>query len=191
VTDCGRDREDPLALGNGYPLVAAGMLASRFLDTEFRFINKGVSGDRVRDLDARWDADCIALAPTIVSILIGINDVWRRYDSGDPIGVTEFEGQYSRILTRVKNEAGARLIVLEPFLIPADKDKERFRDDLDPKITAVRRLSMEFGAHYVPLDGLFAAACMKKPPAYFAEDGIHPTVAGHRFIADAITRLCL
>jgi lysophospholipase L1-like esterase len=187
VTDCGRDRENPLSLGDGYPLIAAGMLAAMYPDTDFCFINKGVSGDRVRDLERRWDEDCVSLDPTVVSILIGINDVWRRYDSEDPIGTEEFKEQYSRILSRVKTETEARLLILEPFLIPADADKERFREDLDPKITAIRKLAREFGAIYVPLDGLFAAACMKKPPAYYAEDGIHPTVAGHGFIAKKLT----
>jgi lysophospholipase L1-like esterase len=146
-----------------------------------------VSGDRVRDLERRWDKDCVELSPNVVSILIGINDVWRRYDSEDPIGAGEFAEQYSRILSRVKIETEARLIILEPFLIPADADKERFREDLDPKITAVRKLAKEYGALYVPLDGLFAAACMKNPPEYYAADGIHPTVAGHGFIAKALS----
>ena len=185
ITDCGRDREAPESLGRGYPLIVAGTLSNRYLDREFSFINRGIGGNRVKDLEARWDTDCIALKPSLVSILIGINDTWRRYDKNDPISVDEFESTYRRILTRVRDETKARIILLEPFLLPVRAELERYREDLDPKIHAIRKLSREFGTLYVPLDGLFAAACVRQTPSYFARDGIHPTPVGHGLIAKA------
>jgi lysophospholipase L1-like esterase len=184
VTDCGRDREDIKSLGTGYPLLVASNL-SAMSSNEFTFINKGISGNRVKDLNDRWDEDCIGLKPTLVSILIGINDTWRRYDSDDPTSVEKFALGYKKLLERTRAETTAKLVLMEPFLLPARKDLERWREDLDPKIQAVRGLAREFNALYIPLDGLFAAACSHKSPDYWAQDGVHPTVAGHGFIARA------
>src|SRR5579862_3807873 len=83
ITAAERDARKSDDLGQGF----AGMIATQFAalrpTTRARFVNRAVSGDRVRDLLARWEADCIGLRPTLLSILIGINDVWRRYDSDD------------------------------------------------------------------------------------------------------------
>jgi len=87
VTDCGRDREDPAGLGAGYPERVAAWLPPLLPDTELSFVNRGVGGFRVRDLEANWDADCVKLRPTVVSVLIGINDTWRRVDANDPTEV--------------------------------------------------------------------------------------------------------
>jgi lysophospholipase L1-like esterase len=188
VTDCGRDYGDIHSLGSGYPLLVASMLPVLRTDVDFTFINKGVSGNRVRDLDARWTEDCVALKPTIVSVLIGINDTWRRFDANDPTPADVFLTQYRNILSRVKNELAARIIILEPFLLPVYDEHRLWREDLDAKIQAARRLAAEFDAVYIPLDGLFAAASTQKAPAFWADDGVHPTCAGHGFIADAWLR---
>ncbi|MCL2069058.1 MAG: GDSL-type esterase/lipase family protein, partial [Oscillospiraceae bacterium] len=127
----------------------------------------------------------ILLKPTTLSILIGVNDTWRRYDNNDPTSTEDFERGYRSILARARDELNVKIILMEPFLLPAREELEGWREDLDPKIGAVRRLAREFGALYVPLDGIFAAECMKKPPQFWAGDGVHPTQAGHGLIADA------
>ena len=185
ITDCGRDRGDICNLGTGYPLLVSAHLSSVYTDIDFTFINKGISGNRACDLNARWDEDCVALKPTVVSILVGINDTWRRYDSNDPTNVEVFENRYRQILTRTKNEVTDRIIMMEPFILPVHKEQLQWHEDLDPKIQCVRALAREFGARYIPLDGMFAAACMKKSPAFWSQDGVHPTVAGHGLIAKA------
>jgi len=185
ITDFERNREDIADLGTGYPLLVSAYMASEYTGIDFTFINKGISGNRVRDLNARWDEDCVALKPDIISILVGINDTWRRYDSGDPTSTEAFEEHYRQLLTRTKNEVTDRIILLEPFVLPVFKEQYQWREDLDPKIQSIRALAREFGALYVPLDGIFAAACMKKPPEFWSQDGVHPTVAGHGLIAKA------
>ena len=75
--------------------------------------------------------------------------------------------------------------MIEPFVLPHPEDRIAWREDLDPKIHVVRKLALEYGALLVPLDGLFAAACSKAEPAYWAGDGVHPSLAGHELIADA------
>lgn len=188
VTDAGRSRENDDELGAGYP----GMVAARFHAARpymnVRFINRGVSGNRVADLARRWREDCIDLRPDIVSILIGINDCWRRYDANDPTPAEKYEEEYRGIVGRTIGETGARVMILEPFVLPFPEDRKSWRVDLDPKIHAARRVAAEFGALFVPLDGLFAACAAHRPAAYWAADGVHPTFAGHTVIADAWLR---
>ena len=90
VTDCGRSRDSDDQLGSGYANMIAAQFAVRFPELKARFVNRGVSGNRVKDLAARWDEDCIALQPDVVSILIGINDTWRRFDSQDPTSAENY-----------------------------------------------------------------------------------------------------
>lgn len=185
VTDCGRDYNNLYDLGGGYPLHVSAALAAHYPDRDYVFINKGISGNRACDLLGRWDRDCIALKPTLVSILIGINDTWRRYDSNDPTSVEVFEERYRTLLARTQEETGARLLLLEPFVLPVKPGQETWREDLDPKIHAIRKLASEYGARYVPLDGLFAAAAAIRSADHWAADGVHPSFAGHGLIAKA------
>lgn len=185
VTDCGRVRGDDSSLGNGYPSLIAAYLWAKFPELNLKILNRGVSGDRVYDLEARWGVDCVDVHPNLVNILIGINDTWRRYDSNIISPIDEFTSAYRRILTRTCEETGAKLILCDPFVLPYPEERKAWRVDLDPRIDAVRSLALEFGAIYVPLDGIFAAACTKQKPQFWAADGVHPTLAGHGLIADA------
>jgi len=186
ITDCGRDRQDPHGLGGGYVSMVAANALAREPDIDVEFLNRGISGNRVYDLEARWTEDCIALAPDIVSILIGINDTWRRYDSNLVSAVAEFEASLDRICARVASETEASLVLLEPFVLPVPADRVAWREDLDPKIQAVRRVARTYGAILVPLDGIFAAASCRRDPAFWAPDGVHPSPAGHALIAQAV-----
>jgi len=184
ITDCGWDRSDAYSLGNGYAQMTAGLLSGLHPDLDTVCINRGISGNRAGDLVTRWQEDCLDLKPDILSILIGINDVWRRYDSDDPTSVEVFADNYRTILEQTKVALpDTKLIMMEPFLLPVPDDRRKWREDLDPKIDAVRHLAREFGAVYVPLDGIFAAASTQQPCEFWAEDGVHPSSAGHGLIA--------
>ena len=185
ITDCGRDRNNPDDLGNGYPLLVASLFNSLYPEKNVKFINRGISGNRVRNLKERWQEDCLDLKPDYVSILIGINDCWRRYDNNDPTSSSDYEKDYRYILEKTRDELGAKLILLEPFVLPYPADREAWREDLDPKIQVVRKLAREFDALYIALDGLFAEAASKAAPAYWAGDVVHPSPAGHGLIARA------
>lgn len=185
ITDAGRDRADSSSLGSGYAMIAAAWFAALHPGRNTTFLNRGVSGDRAKDLAARWKADCLQLRPSWVSIMVGINDCWRRFDSGETTSVEDFEADYRRILSAGRERLNARLILLEPFVVPAAPGQEAWREDLDPKIDAVRRLAKEFSAVLVHLDGIFAEACRIQPPAFWAGDGVHPSPAGHALIARA------
>lgn len=187
ITDCGRNRADDSDLGTGYAALLAAWISAQYPCRNITFLNRGISGHRVKDLVARWKEDCLDLRPTWVSILIGINDVWRRYDSNDPTSTEEFAAGYRTLLEQTRG-IGARIILCEPFVLPTPPDRVRWREDLDPKIQAVRALAREFNTYYVPLDGLFAAASARREPAFWAADGVHPTPAGHALIAQAWLR---
>jgi len=185
ITDAGRNYADGNDLGTGYAMLAAAWFSATYPEKRVRFINRGIGGNRACDLRARWQRDCLDLRPDWVSILIGVNDTWRRYDSNDPTPVEAFERDYRAILTAVRDRLRARRIICEPFLLPVPDDRITWREDLDPKITAVRRLAREFGVAYVPLDSLFAAAAARREPAFWLPDGVHPTPVGHALIAQA------
>ncbi|WP_340023000.1 SGNH/GDSL hydrolase family protein [Paenibacillus sp. FSL K6-1096] len=185
ITDCGRNYAEASSLGVGYALMAGARLGMQYPEKNLTFFNRGISGNRAVDLQARWDRDCLELKPTWVSIYIGINDTWRRYDSGQETSAAEFEASYRDLIERTKQNLEAKLVLVEPFVLPVPEDRKNWRQDLDPKIHVVRELAREYGAILVPLDGLFAAAAAKAEPAFWAGDGVHPSPAGHALIADA------
>ncbi|MEI6492451.1 MAG: SGNH/GDSL hydrolase family protein [Verrucomicrobiota bacterium] len=182
ITDAGRNREDAAGLGGGYAMMAASQMQALYPDLGLKFINKGISGNRAVDLAGRWQVDCLNLKPDWVSILIGVNDCWRRYDAKDPTPAEIFETHYRDILERSKHR-GIGIIICEPFLLPCPPDREAWREDLDPKIHVARKLAREFAARLVPFDGIFAARSVQQPPSYWAGDGVHPSLAGHALMA--------
>ena len=127
----------------------------------------------------------MVLKPHLVSILIGINDTWRRFDSHDPTYAATFGENLGAVLESTRS-AGMRIVLLEPFLLPVMEGQSGWRVDLDPKIAvASRRLAAEFRLPFVPLDGMFAAAAAQKPASFWLPDGVHPSLAGHTLIAQA------
>lgn len=183
ITDADRNREIATDLGKGYVNEINSLLSADGQNKNIEITNRGISGDRVIDLSKRWDKDCISINPTVVSILIGINDCWRRYDNNDPTIADEFEKDYRYILNQVKERTDAKIILCEPFVLPIPEDRIQWREDLDPKIKAVRELSKEFDALYLPLDKIFREASVSVAPILLAEDGVHPTPKGHNLIA--------
>lgn len=185
VTDCGRNRDDFYNLGPGYPNVIASIFSGFNPDKNVTFINKGISGNRVKDLKNRWQEDCVALKPDFVSILIGVNDTWRRYDKNDPTSPEEFAATYRYILTEIKEKLNSKIIMLEPFLLPINEERKAWREDLDPKINIVRDLAREFADIFIPTDGIFNQAAVYQPSEHWSLDGVHPTFKGHGLIAKA------
>jgi len=184
ITDCGRVREDAQHLGFGYAALTAAHLQARLASPQLKIFNRGIGGNRVCDLLQRVEPDLLALQPTVVSILIGINDTWRRYDGGNVTEAAAFERDYRAVLEKIARHLKARVVLLEPFLLHVPEDRHAWREDLNPKIDVVRKLAVEFGAELLPLDGLFAQAATQAPPAYWAGDGVHPSAAGHALIAE-------
>lgn len=179
ITDAGRDRNDVNSL-SGYNRIIAEQLESK----NVACFNRGISGDCSSDLLARIERDLTETKPDLVSFLIGVNDTWRRYDSCNRITTpAEYEKNYRAILS-ITRQFGAKIIVMEPFLLPVDPAKAIFREDLDFKIDVARSLAREYAEAYVPLDGLFAEAVLHTLPENFSADGVHPSENGNRKIAE-------
>ena len=177
VTDC-RHREDEDRLGQGHVrLLAEGALQDR------RVINAGISGNRVVDLQQRLADDVLTQRPDVVSIMIGINDTWRRFDRDDATSTADYEAGLRDIITRVI-ESGARLVLVEPFVLPVtDEQATAWREDLDPRIAVVHRIAGEIGVVVVPTDRELNRLAAEQGAEVLAADGVHPTPTGHQAIA--------
>ncbi len=181
ITDAGRDRNDYHNLGNGYPKYAAEYLKEKYPDINFEFIDLGISGNQTKDLVARLQSDFIDIQPDIVSILIGINDVWHHAGDKSWIPNNVFEERYRTVLSAIKEKTNAKVMIMEPFLLPAD-DKNFFREDLDPKIQIIRQLAHEYADVFLPTDGLLAYGLNNRDCFDFSGDGVHPNSLGADFI---------
>jgi len=190
ITDCGRDRNSPApnqagALGNGYPLlVAAAVLAAKSADG-LQFFNRGISGNKVPDLEQRWERDTLTFKPDVLSILIGVNDFWHKLDHGYTGTVQDYEQQYAALLAATRRALPrVRLIVLEPFVLRTGAVGDRWFPEFDQRRAAAARVAAQAKATFVPLQAVFEARVKSTPPEYWAADGVHPTPAGHGVIAE-------
>ena len=184
ITDAGRDKRNFYDLGAGYPKYVAELIRSEYPDADFEFINLGISGNRTCQLFDRLYPDAIALQPDVISILIGINDVWHRHDA-NKIATTDaqLELNYREILKRIKAETNAKIVILSPYVLDAPVT-QNLKADLVTILPIVKKLADEYADAYVPLQELFDEAIKTQPaPLYYSPDGVHPNENGARFIA--------
>lgn len=191
ITDGGRDRtvaaaNSTRALGTGYPFLLTGMLRERHPDRDCQCYNRGVSGNVVPDLQARWQVDALDLKPAILSILIGVNDIWHTLGKTPAAEVVRsYESGYGALLDRTRGALpGVRLVVLEPFVLRTGAVTDAWFPEFDELRAACRRVAGAAGARFVPLHDMFQRRAGKAGPAYWAADGVHPTAAGHEAIAE-------
>lgn len=182
ITDAGR-RDDPEHLGHGYVRLVAQSLATR--GDHRTVLNRGVGGDRIGDLRARWQADAIDPAPSVLTVYVGVNDTWRRFDAGMPTSASEFEHVYRGMLEEARAAVNPRFVLVEPFLTPVTEEQHGWLDDLAGKRDAVASLATEFGAAFVPLHRILTVAAAHHGAAALAADGVHPTPLGAELIAEA------
>jgi lysophospholipase L1-like esterase len=150
------------------------------------WVNRGVSGDTVRDLEQRWERDAIDTKPDWLSVKIGINDVWNAFrdNAAGVVPIDEFEVTLRRLLRRAVEATGCRLILADPYLIEPDRaDPQRVQSDRYGLV--VRRLAEEFGAMHVRTQDAFDAVLEVSEPSDWAYDRIHPELPGHAVIAQA------
>ncbi|WP_046213753.1 SGNH/GDSL hydrolase family protein [Paenibacillus wulumuqiensis] len=189
ITDGNRGRDDDPnhILGHGYAFWIAAELGASLAESQPEFINRGISGNRVSDLEARWHEDTLGLGPDTISILIGVNDILMSARTPAGFDRQNYESGYRRLLQRTRQELpDVRLILCEPFILPGghtDADWAGWRAAANDCAAIVRRLADEFGAVFVPLQDAFDAACKIAPAPYWIWDGIHPTTAGHGLLA--------
>ena len=194
ITDAGRDKRNYYDLGNGYPRYASELIKKAHPDADMEFINLGIGGNRTCQLFDRLYKDAIELQPDIISILIGINDIWHRH-GGNKIATTDeqIELNYRTILKELKAKTNAKIMMLSPYLLDCE-GKENVREDLKSVLPIVEKLAAEYADVFVPLNEYFDEALKSAPePRYYSNDGVHPNENGARFIgkvyAEAIEKL--
>jgi lysophospholipase L1-like esterase len=192
ITDGGRNRTAPEpnapgALGTGYPLLVASALLRREPDAGWQCFNRGVGGDRVPELDARWQEDAIALEPDVLSVLVGVNDYWHTKTGQYAGTATDYERGYVALLERTRRaQPSVRLLVLEPFVLPIGFVDDSWFPEFHERRAVAQRVAQRVGATFIPLQLQFDELAARTGPAYWAADGVHPTPAGHQLIAEAV-----
>lgn len=176
ITDSGRREPGRAPLGDGY----ASIVAATLKPLGWAASNVGVAGDRLRDLRGRWDVDG-ASKPDAVSILIGINDVWRRFSDGDPTSTEDFECDYRAVLETL--DSRTVVILCEPFLLPLRDGQSEWRSDLDAKRDVVARLAAERATVHVPLHERLSEDVDRYGLESLTTDGVHLTPLGHERLA--------
>lgn len=189
ITDASRSRDGDFKQSNygyGYVRAAAGALLSEN-PLKYQIINRGISGNRVVDLYARIKSDVWNLQPDVLSILIGVNDVWHEVGSRNGVEIDRFEKVYRMLLEDTKAKLpDVKLILLEPFVLKGAATQEHYEEFLEVKKYAevVAKLAKEYGARFVPLQEKFDEAAAKYGVEAYLSDGVHPAVAGSQLIAD-------
>jgi lysophospholipase L1-like esterase len=192
ITDAGRNREgkDPNnqgALGGGYAFLATADLLNAFPTKGLKMYNKGISGNKVYQLADRWQSDCLDLKPAVLSILIGVNDYWHKHNGNYDGTVEIYERDFRTLLKRTREGLPeVKFVICEPFAVLGCRavDKSWF-PEFDQYRASARKLAVEFDAIFIPYHSIFAKASKIAPPTYWTGDGVHPSIAGAKLMAEA------
>lgn len=193
ITDHNRQRADKLipndinAMGRGYAMVAAGALLNKYAEKNLQIYNRGISGNKVPQLEERWQQDCLDIKPNILSILIGVNDYWHKR-SGKYSGTAEsYKSDYKRLLDKTLSQfPDIKLIIGEPFAV---KNVKHVDETWYPEFTMYQKASLEIAKEYkavfIPYQKIFDKAEKKAPGNYWTTDGVHTTLAGISLMAES------
>ncbi len=191
ITDMGRDRTSDMgafSFGHGYSnIIASQLLKSNPL--RYEIYNRGISGDRIVDLYARIKRDVWNVQPNVLSILIGVNDVWHDLgENPNGVDIVRYEKVYRTIIEETKERlSDVKFILCEPFVLKGAATEEQYADFLKVKEYAkvVKRLAEEYSLYFLPLQKILDEAAEKFGADKFLYDGVHPSLAGAGLIADA------
>lgn len=190
ITDAGRKKDnlgpnDLAGLGGGYACMIAAQLMGNYADKSLQCYNRGISGHKVPDLDARWQTDTIDLKPAVLSILIGVNDMWHtragKYDGT----VAIYDKGLNALLKRTRDALpDTKLVICEPFVLRCGAIDDTWFPEFDERRAVAKAAAKAAGAVFVPFQAMFDEALSPStPPEYWAKDGVHPTMAGHALMA--------
>lgn len=198
ITDCGRLRavndqppmaNDPHCLGNGYAAKTASKLLARFPDLDLQIYNRGISGNRITNMAARWEFGFAWMQPDVVSILIGVNDTWHGVAKGTPengVDLPTYDRVYRQLLDRLKSSfPDVQLVICEPFALDCGAvTKLNFHPDIDERQKLAKAVADDYADVWVPFQTLFNELTSIAPAKYWARDGVHPSPAGHERMSD-------
>lgn len=191
ITDARRDRKtqsnanNPKALGDGYPLLIASELLREHAALGLKVFNRGVSGNKVPDLQGRWQADCLDLKPAVLSVLVGVNDIWHKMNGRYDGSVETYKTGFTNLLNETKAALpDTTLVVCEPFALRCGAVADSWYPEFDERRAAAREVAIGADAIWVPFQSMFdEAIAAGTKPQYWAGDGVHPTLAGHALMA--------
>ena len=210
ITDCGRyrnateEKQETIgifrdgklfkkitALGDGYPAMVTAELKGK-CPGKYKYINKGVGGDRITDIYARIERDILNIKPDYMSLLVGVNDVWRAFDSGYGTGTKRFEKVYDMLLGDIFEEfPDIKIIIMGPYVLhgPAADNTAKEPDRFNKFTAAVaemsdiaKKLADKYGCPFIDLQAMFDEAVKTTPVTEFTGDGVHPSAKGHELI---------
>jgi lysophospholipase L1-like esterase len=192
ITDMHRKRSDndansPAALGTSYPFLASAEMLYRYPEKKLSCYNKGVSGNKVYQLAERWQTDCLDLKPTVLSILVGVNDFWHTLVNGYTGTIKTYRDDYKALLDRTKQALpDVKLIIGEPYAVIGVKAvDDKWYPTFNEYRQAAREIADNFGAAFIPYQEVYDKAQKSAPGAYWTADGVHPTLAGAQLMAEA------
>lgn len=194
ITDAGRSRDKDKStvpnnqpgLGNGYAWLAAAELLVGRPEGGLKIFNRGISGHKVFQLAERWQADCLELKPDLLSILIGVNDIWHSLDPRQNYkGTVEiYERDFHALIVRTRKALPkVKLVVCEPFVLRCGAVTDKWFPEFDQYRSAAKRVATEHRATFVPFQAMFDAATKYAPPEHWAGDGVHPSASGAALMA--------
>lgn len=188
ITDTLRCRENGYDLGRGYVLYTAAELGYEN-PGKYLFLNRGIIGNRIVDLYARIKCDIINLKPDVMSILIGVNDVWHDFiESPNGVDADKFFKIYCMLIEEVKKELpDIKIMILEPYVLKAGKDIQQYWEEIDREVKKraqmAKKVAEKYNLPFVPLQEGFDKLTKEYGDAsYWAHDGVHPTEFGHIYI---------
>jgi lysophospholipase L1-like esterase len=185
ITDADRNSRAYKPFGFGYVHFVANHLLAKYPTFNLNIINRGISGNTIRDLEKRWQRDCIDHKPDILSILIGVNDVWRQFEEGKlsrAVFADEYESTYRQLLDEIKQKCKSRIVICEPFMFCDDSSNPMF-EELHCYIETVNRIASDYKAVLVPFQKLIDEQIKTVPPPKWSADSVHPELWAHCWLA--------
>lgn len=185
ITDAGRNYQNDLIKGFGYATLVSAELGFDYVG-KYEFINRGISGNRIVDLYARIKKDIINIKPDIMSILIGVNDVWHESMEFNGVDAEKFEKIYNMLIEEVKTALpDIKIMILEPFALKGTATEEQwdlFRSEVEKRANVAKSVAEKNKLIFVPLMDKFDNMDKVSPANYLTWEGVHPTLAGHELI---------
>lgn len=191
ITDAGRLRTDPdfntqKGFGGGYAFLSAAELLNKFPEKDLKLYNRGISGNKVHQLADRWEADALNLSPNVISILIGVNDYWHFIRNTYKGTLDTYRNDYRALLNKTREKLpDVKFIIGEPFAIIGKSVDKSWFPAFSEYQKVSKQMAEEFDAVFVPFQKVFDQALEKAPGAYWAPDGVHPSIAGARLMSEA------
>jgi acyl-CoA thioesterase-1 len=184
ITDAGRLQRAYRPFGNGYVNFTANYLLAKYPQLNLCIFNTGINGNTVRDLEGRWERDCLSHKPDILSVLIGINDLWRTHtaEMETQRQVQEYESTYQKLLTAVRQKGDCQLVLMEPFMF-CDNAEDRMFRGLAAYINTVHNLAKQFDAVLVPLQSAVGEKIKTVASDKWSDDMVHPYQWAHCWIS--------